>query len=75
VRIYSLTPTGDVMASSRSNSGSDAMRVLYWLRRNGKHGTEEQIADQLGMDKMRVRVATNQLMRMEPPAIRVLGGA
>lgn len=72
MKIIYLTSIGRAMASAPSNNDSPAMRILFWLRRHGGQGTDEQIIDQLRLDGIQVRMATNSLLRNN--AIRVIGG-
>jgi hypothetical protein len=43
VKVYTLEPKGDSVASYPSNSPSDEVKVLYFIRRHGKRATDEQI--------------------------------
>ncbi len=61
MKVYILTPVGESLASSPSNSGSNAMRILYYLRRHGKQASDSQILDHLGLDGMELRRAMGEL--------------
>ncbi len=61
MKIYILTSVGDATSSNPNSSGSDAMRVLYWLRRHGKQGTDEQMKGQLNISGSDLRTALTEL--------------
>ncbi len=64
MKIYVLTSIGKSLAANPSNNAGPAMQVLFWLRKRGGQGTEEQIADQLfGGNRLPVRIAMNNLIR------------
>ena len=68
-----LTQVGDSIAASPSNVQSDAMKILYWLRRHGGRGTDDQIKTFTGLSDGEVQVALNKLTRGNAPPIRVVG--
>lgn len=47
MRIYTLTSVGRALAANPS--GDDKIQILYWLRRRGFSGTDEQAVEQLHM--------------------------
>ncbi len=62
MRIYILTSVGDALASSPSNnSGSNAMRVLYYLRRHGRQASDSQLCDHLQINGMELRKTMGEL--------------
>lgn len=73
MKIFSLTPIGQNLASSPNNSGSDSMRILYYLRRNGGSSSDEKICDHLNMNGSQLRVAMSELMRNN--AVKMLTSA
>lgn len=53
--MYILTNVGEALASSPNNSGSNAMRVLYYLRRHGRQASDAQLCDHLGINGTELR--------------------
>jgi hypothetical protein len=69
MRMYSLTSVGDAQASASVPNPSPAQRVLYWMKRNGGHGSDEQMAGQLGMDGTQLQMILNKMKNFKPPLI------
>lgn len=44
MRVYALTKIGESVASNPSNNVTPGMKVLYWLKRHGGQGSDEQIS-------------------------------
>ena len=45
MKIYSLTSVGRAIASNPTQNTSDALRVLYWMRRKGGQATDDEIKE------------------------------
>lgn len=63
MRIYVLTSVGEALSSNPSNSGSNAMRILYYLRRHGKQASDQQLLDHLGLSGTELNAVMNDLER------------
>lgn len=50
MKIYQLTNVGNNLASSISHRQTPALRVLYFLKRRGGRGTDDQITDYITGD-------------------------
>jgi len=71
MRILVLTDVGDSMASAPTNNPSVAMKILYWLRRRGGKGTDDQLSEYVESDRGQLQLALNKLIRAK--AITIVG--
>jgi hypothetical protein len=69
VHVFRLTSIGWAAASSTDNNGSDEYSALSQFRRHGGVRTDEQLSAFFGNDKMRARMAVNQLLSADAPKI------
>ena len=65
MRIYQLTGIGQNLASNPTSQQTTAMKVLYWLRRHGGRGTDEQMRTFVDASPSDIHMAVNNLVRMK----------
>lgn len=72
MRIVTLTSIGQSLAANPNNSGSDASKVLYFLRRSGLSASDEKLMAHFGFDKRTLNKIIETLVGAN--AISVYGG-
>ncbi len=61
MKIFVLTPIGDAISSSPSNSNTLETRILYYLRRHGKQASDTAICDHLAINGNQLGNAIREL--------------